>query len=58
VQYEFISDMKRFLFENWRAKLMSLVVATAVWYLIRKNVDETQGHWLLDQRTPSESHPR
>jgi hypothetical protein len=31
--------MKRFFFENWRAKLMALIVATAVWYLIKKNVD-------------------
>jgi len=36
--------MKRFLFENWRVKLMALTVATAVWYLIRKNVDETPEH--------------
>jgi hypothetical protein len=50
--------MKRFLLENWRAKLMSLVVATAVWYLIRKNVDETPGRWLLDRRTPIEGHTR
>jgi hypothetical protein len=50
--------MKRFFFENWRAKLMSLIVATAVWYLIRKNVDVTQGPWLLDRRVPSESHTR
>jgi hypothetical protein len=50
--------MKRFFLENWRAKLMSLVVATAVWYLIRKNVDETAGGWLLDRRAPSEAHTR
>jgi hypothetical protein len=31
--------MKRFFLENWQAKLMSLIVATAVWYLIKKNVD-------------------
>lgn len=31
--------MKRLFLENWQAKLMSLIVATAVWYLIKKNVD-------------------
>jgi YbbR domain-containing protein len=31
--------MKRFFLENWQAKLMCLIVATAVWYLIKKNVD-------------------
>jgi YbbR domain-containing protein len=31
--------MKRFFLENWQAKLMSLIVATALWYLIKKNVD-------------------
>jgi hypothetical protein len=42
--------MKRFFLENWRAKLMALIVATAVWYLIKKNVDETPGRWKLDRR--------
>lgn len=31
--------MKRLFLENWQAKLMCLIVATAVWYLIKKNVD-------------------
>jgi hypothetical protein len=31
--------MKRLFLENWRAKLMSLIVATAVWYLVKKNAD-------------------
>jgi hypothetical protein len=44
--------MKRLFLENWRAKLMSLIVATAVWYLIRKNVDELPGRWLLEQHAP------
>jgi hypothetical protein len=42
--------MKRLFMENWRAKLMALIVATAVWYLIKKNVDETPGRWRLDRR--------
>jgi hypothetical protein len=42
--------MKRLFMENWRAKLMALIVATAVWYLIKKNVDETPGRWKFDRR--------
>jgi hypothetical protein len=42
--------MKRLILENWRAKLMALTVATAVWYLIKKNVDETSGRWKLERR--------
>jgi hypothetical protein len=34
-----MQPMKRLFFENWQAKLMCLIVATAVWYLIKKNVD-------------------
>jgi hypothetical protein len=45
--------MKRFFLENWRAKLMALIVATAVWYLIKKNVDVPPERWRLDRRTPS-----
>jgi hypothetical protein len=43
--------MKRFFLENWQAKLMSLIVATAVWYLIKKNVDSVPDHWRLEHRT-------
>jgi hypothetical protein len=42
--------MKRLLLENWRAKLMALIVATAVWYLIKKNVDETTVRWKFERR--------
>ena len=42
--------MKRLFMENWRAKLMALIVATAVWYLIKKNVDETPGRWKFDHQ--------
>ncbi|MBV8173867.1 MAG: hypothetical protein JO207_03430 [Verrucomicrobia bacterium] len=42
--------MKRLLFENWRAKLMALIVATAVWYLIKKNVDEAPERWKFEHR--------
>ena len=33
--------MKQLFLKNWRAKLMALIVATAVWYLIKKNVATT-----------------
>jgi len=42
--------MKRFFLNNWRAKLMALTVATAVWYLIKKNVDVAPDRWGLERR--------
>jgi hypothetical protein len=42
--------MKRLILENWRAKLMALIVATAVWYLIKKNVDVAPDRWGLERR--------
>src|SRR5260370_40759208 len=33
--------MKRLLLKNWRAKLISLLLATTLWYLIKKNVATT-----------------
>lgn len=30
--------MKKILLKNWRAKLISLLLATTLWYLIKKNV--------------------
>ena len=42
--------MKRFFLENWQAKLMCLIVATAVWYLIKKNVDS------IPDQLPAERH--
>jgi hypothetical protein len=29
------------LLNNWRAKLISLLLATTVWYLIKKNIETT-----------------
>lgn len=46
-----LETMKRLLLENWRAKLMALIVATAVWYLIKKNVDETPDRWKFEHRS-------
>lgn len=31
--------MKEIILNNWRAKLACLILATALWYLIRQNVD-------------------
>jgi hypothetical protein len=42
--------MKRLFLNNWRAKLMALTVATAVWYLIKKNVDVAPDRWGLEHR--------
>jgi YbbR domain-containing protein len=39
--------MKRLILKNWRAKLISLLLATTLWYLIKKNV----------ATTPSRSEP-
>jgi YbbR domain-containing protein len=33
--------MKRLILKNWRAKLISLLLATMLWYLIKKNVATT-----------------
>jgi len=33
--------MKKLLLKNWHAKLISLILATALWYLIKKNVATT-----------------
>jgi hypothetical protein len=45
-----LATMKRLLLNNWRAKLMALTVATAVWYLIKKNVDVAPDRWGLEHR--------
>ncbi len=33
--------MKRVIPKNWRAKLISVLLATMLWYLIKKNVATT-----------------
>src|SRR5205814_8641758 len=45
-----MAAMKRLILKNWRAKLISLLLATALWYLIKKNVATTP--------SPSESQTR
>jgi DNA-binding response OmpR family regulator len=37
--------LTRLIVENWKAKLMSLIVAAAIWYLIKKNLDSTAEGW-------------
>jgi hypothetical protein len=44
--------LRRFFVENWRAKLMSLIVASAVWYVIKKNITTGPGAWAEDRRQP------
>jgi hypothetical protein len=44
-------NIKRFFIENWRAKLMSLIVASAVWYVIKKNVTTAAPQtWYQEER--------
>ena len=33
--------MKKLILNNWHAKLISLLLATTLWYLIKKNVATT-----------------
>ncbi len=33
--------MKNLILNNWAAKLASLVLASVLWFLIRKNLEET-----------------
>jgi hypothetical protein len=44
------TTVRRFLVENWRAKLMSLIVASAVWYVIKKNITTMPDVWRQEDR--------
>jgi hypothetical protein len=44
------STVRRFFVENWRAKLMSLIVASAVWYVIKKNITTMPEAWRQEDR--------
>ena len=35
------ASMKRLILKNWHAKLISLLLATTLWFLIKKNVATT-----------------
>jgi hypothetical protein len=50
--------MKRLFLENWRAKLMSLIVATAVWYLVKKNVEVSPDRIGFDRRPAAQTTGR
>ena len=42
------------LLKNWRAKLISLLLATTVWYLIKENIETTpspSGNSLTERAT-------
>jgi YbbR domain-containing protein len=45
--------MKKLILNNWPAKLTSLLLATALWYLIKKNVATTPSPSDLDNRPPA-----
>ncbi|MBV9391750.1 MAG: hypothetical protein JOY96_07665 [Verrucomicrobia bacterium] len=47
--------MKRLLLKNWRAKLMSLVVAIAVWYVIKRDVEVTPEPWRGEKNAAQQS---
>ncbi|MCB1206583.1 MAG: hypothetical protein KDN18_20150 [Verrucomicrobiae bacterium] len=34
-----MEKIKDFLVDNWKAKLVSLLIATSIWYLIRSHLD-------------------
>lgn len=46
--------MKKLLLKNWRAKLISLLLATTLWYLIKKNVATTGSQFDGRSRAASE----
>ena len=50
--------MKRFFLENWQAKLICLILATAVWYLIKKNVDSVPEPLQSERRAVLQSRGR
>ena len=44
--------MKSLILNNWRAKLISLLLATMLWYLIKKNVATTPSWYERPTQTP------
>ena len=45
--------MKKLILKNWRAKLTSLLLATALWYLIKKNITTTPSPSETSYRPPA-----
>ena len=46
-------SMKTLILKNWRAKLISLLLATTLWYLIKKNVATTPSSSERPYRSPA-----
>jgi YbbR domain-containing protein len=46
--------MKRLILKNWQAKLISLLLATTLWYLIKKNVATTPSPSEMGSRPSTE----
>jgi YbbR domain-containing protein len=45
--------MKSILLNNWQAKLVSLILAFALWYLIKQNVGRTPQRFEFMKDTPT-----
>ena len=45
--------MKKLILNNWHAKLISLLLATTLWYLIKKNVATTPSPSEVRMRQPT-----
>src|SRR5262245_15419325 len=54
VKFCSIVTMKKLILNNWRAKLTSLLLATALWYLIKKNVATTPSRSEFNDRPAAE----
>ena len=46
------ANMKRVILLNWQAKLISLLLATTLWFLIKKNVATTPSWYERPYRPP------
>ena len=49
----YTANMKSLILNNWRAKLISLLLATMLWYLIKKNVATTPSWSDRPSQTPA-----
>ncbi len=44
--------MKTLILKNWAAKIASLVLASVLWFLIKKNIEETASQGDMMQAAP------
>ena len=44
--------MKTLILKNWAAKIASLVLASVLWFLIKKNIEETASQGDVMQAAP------